>query len=197
MDMQKKSSNGISLVPLETCLFGERTIFLEGEIDDAAAMEFIKKLMVLTVEDKYLPIRIMINTRGGEINSGLLIYDAVATCQTPLKMYCLGKAYSMGAVIFAAAPKGNRYMLANSELMAHEPLLGNLVQGSSSTICSVSEMILETKRRLIQILSKHTGRTEEEIELATGYDHFFRAKEAVVFGFADHIIEFSALISGE
>lgn len=196
MNMQKKSSSGITLIPLESCLLSDRTIFITGNIEEESAIEFVKELMVLIREDDRAPIRIMINTAGGEINSGMLIYDAIVSCQTPLEMYCIGKAFSMGAVIFAAGRKGSRYMLENSELMVHEPLIGNQVGGSSSSIQSISRTLLETKKKLNSILVKHTGRTEEEVEQATGYDHYFKAKEAITFGLADHVIGFTEMVMG-
>lgn len=196
MNMQKKSSSGITLVPLESCLLSDRTIFIAGKIEETSAIEFVKELMVLIREDDRAPIRIMINTAGGEINSGMLIYDAIVSCRTPLEMYCIGKAFSMGAVIFAAGRKGSRYMLENSELMVHEPLIGNQVGGSSSSIQSISRTLLETKKKLNRILAKHTGRTEEEVEQATGYDHYFKAKEAIAFGLADHVIGFTEMVMG-
>ncbi len=196
MNMQKKSSNGITLVPLESCLLSDRTVFITGKIEETSAIEFVKELMVLIREDDKAPIRIMINTVGGEINSGMLIYDAIVSCQTPLEMYCLGKAFSMGAVIFAAGRKGSRYMFKNSELMVHEPLIGNQVGGSSSSIQSISKTLIETKKKLNRILAKHTRRTEEEVEQATGYDHYFQAEEAIAFGLADHVIGFTEMIMG-
>lgn len=196
MNMQKKSSNGITLVPLESCLLGDRTLFVTGEINEGSAIEFVKELMVLIREDDKTPVQIMINTVGGEINSGLLMYDAIASCRTPIETYCLGKAYSMGAVIFAAGKRGSRYMLKNSEIMVHEPLIGNQVGGSSSSIQSISKTLIETKKKLNRILAKHTGRTEEEVEQATGYDHYFQAEEAIAFGLADHVIGFTEMIMG-
>ncbi|MBO5371603.1 MAG: ATP-dependent Clp protease proteolytic subunit [Lachnospiraceae bacterium] len=185
MYTQVKSSNGITLVPMESRLLSDRVIFIEGEINENQAMNFVKALMVLRSEDAKKPIKILINTPGGEVNSGMLMYDVIQSCKTPLEMYCMGKAYSMGAVIFASGNKGKRYMLENSEIMVHEPLLGNRVGGNSSSIKSISESLLETKDKLNKILAKHTGKTEEEVEQATRYDHYFQAEEAVEFGLAD------------
>ena len=138
MYMQERSSQGITLVPLESKLLSKRKIFLEGEINGGLAMEFIRQLMCLVGEDPKAPIRILINSAGGEINSGMLIYDAIQSCKTPLKLYCLGRAYSMAALILASGSPGKRYLFANSELMVHEPLLGNGVSGNSTYIQMVS-----------------------------------------------------------
>lgn len=194
MYTQVKSSNGITLVPMESRLLSDRVIFIEGEINETQAMNFIKSLMILIREDSRKPIKILMNSPGGEVNSGMLMYDVVQSCKTPLEMYCMGKAYSMGAVIFSAGNPGKRYMLENSEIMVHEPLLGNRVGGNSSSIKSISESLLETKDKLNRILAKHTGKSEEEVEQATRYDHYFQAQEAVEFGLADQVIGFGEIL---
>lgn len=114
------------------------------------------------------------------------MYDIIQTSPAPIRMVCMGRAYSMAAVLFASGGHG-RYMLPNSELMLHEPLLGNRVAGNSSSIKSISDTLLETKRRLNRILAKHTGKTEEQIDEATCFDHYFQADESIEFGLCDGI----------
>ena len=99
----------------------------------------------------------------------------------------------MGAVLFSS---GNhwRYMLPHSELMLHEPLLGNRVSGNSSSIQSISESLLETKRRMNQILARHTGKSEEEVEKATSYDHYYSPEESREFGLCDEIVDFNKIM---
>lgn len=193
MDIQVKSSNGITLVPIESQLMSNRKIFIEGEIDTNSACEFIKKVMYLNHESAQKPIDVLINTHGGEINSGLLIYDVIQSSCAPIRMFCIGKAYSMGAVLFACGNHG-RYMLPHAELMIHEPLLGNRVGGNSSSIKSISDSLLETKEKLNQILAKHTGKSKKEIEQATSYDHFFSPEESISFGLCDKIIDFDKVV---
>ena len=106
----------------------------------------------------------------------------------------MGKAYSMAALLFASCSKGQRYMLPHSELMLHEPLLGNRIGGNSSSIKSISESLQETKRKMNQILAKHTGKTEEEVEKATGFDHYFSPEESIAFGLCDEIIGFDKVM---
>lgn len=193
MYVQVKSSNGISLVPVETRLLAKRRIFLEGEINQEMACEFVRRVMILAEEDPEKPIDIMINSPGGEINAGWMLYDVIQSSKTPLRLFCLGRAYSMAAVLFASGKSG-RYMLPNSELMLHEPLLGNRVSGSSSSIKSISDSLLETKRKMNAILVKHTGRTEEEIENVISYDHYFTAEESILFGLCDKIVGFGEMM---
>lgn len=193
MNVLIKSSNGITQVSADSKLLSQRKVFIEGEITPEAACEFIKKIMVLNEEDPSKPIDVLINSPGGEINSGMVMYDVIQASKAPIRMFCIGRAYSMGAVLFACGNHG-RYMLPHSELMLHEPLLGNRVGGNSSSIKSISESLLETKRKMNQILSKHTGKSEEEVEKATNYDHYFSPEESKSFGLCDKIVDFSVIM---
>lgn len=188
-----KSVNGIASVSIEARLLSKRKIFIEGEITSELACCVIKKVMLLITEDKERPIDILINSPGGDINAGLLIYDTIQSCKTPIRLICIGKAYSMAAVLLACGNHG-RYMLPHSELMLHEPLLGNRVEGNSSSIKSISDSLLEIKKKINQILSKHTGKTERQIEKATSYDHYFSPKESIDFGLCDAIIGFDMIM---
>lgn len=193
MNVQVKSSNGITLMSMETKLFAARKVFIEGEINQESACEFVKKIMLLNREDASKPIDVMINSPGGEIKSGLLMYDVIQSSKAPIRMFCIGTAYSMGALLFTCGNHG-RYMLPHSELMLHEPLLGNRVEGNASSIRSISDSLMETRKKINQILAKHTGKTEKEIEEATSYDHYFSAEESVAFCLADDVVSFNKMM---
>ena len=195
MEVLVKSSNGITRVQADSRLLSKRKVFVEGEITPESACEFIKKIMVLNEENSEKPIDVLINSPGGEINSGMLIYDVLQSSKSPIRMFCIGRAYSMGAVLFASGNHG-RYMLPHSELMLHEPLLGNRVAGNSSSIKSISDSLLETKKKMNQILSKHTGRSEEEVEKATSFDHYYSPEESKEFGLCDDIVDFNTIMEG-
>ena len=193
MNVQVKSSNGITLMSMETKLFAARKVFIEGEINQESACEFVKKIMLLNREDASKPIDVMINSPGGEINSGLLIYDVIQSSKAPIRMFCMGMAYSMGALLFACGNHG-RYTLPHSELMLHEPLLANRLEGNASSIRSISDSLMETRKKMNQILAKHTGKTEKEIEEATSYDHYLSPEESIAFGLADEVISFNKMM---
>ena len=193
MNVQVKTSSGITLVPMETRLLANRKVFIEGEINHETACNFMKKIMTLTSEDNRSPIDVLINSPGCEISAGMLMYDIIQASRCPIRMFCVGSAYSMGALLFASGRHG-RYMLPNSELMLHEPLLGNRVGGNASSIRSISDSLLETRKKMNGILVKHTGRSEEEIEKATGYDHYFSPEESVDFGLCDKIVGFDMIM---
>ena len=162
MNVLVKSSSGITQVSADSKLLSQRKVFIEGEISSESACEFIKKILILNEEDTDKPIDVLINSPGGEINSGMAIYDVIQASKAPIRMFCIGRAYSMGAVLFSSGNHG-RYMLPHSELMLHEPLLGNRVSGNSSSIQSISESLLETKRRMNQILARHTGKVKKKL----------------------------------
>ena len=194
MHIQIKSSNGITLMPLETRLLASRKVFIEGEINAVTACEFVKQVLHLNREDVRTPIDVLINSAGGEINSGMLMYDVIQSSKAPIRLFCMGKAYSMAALLFASGAKGSRYMLPHSELMLHEPLLGDRIGGNSSSLKSISDSLQETKRKMNQILAKHTGKSEEEVEKATGFDHYFSPEESISFGLCDEIIGFDRVM---
>lgn len=195
MNVQVKSSNGITLVPMDTRLLAERKVFVEGEITQEKACLFVKQILLLCNEDSSKSIDVLINSPGGEISSGLLMYDCIQSCKTPIRMYCMGTAYSMGALLFASGNHG-RYMFPHSELMLHEPLLGSRVGGNASSIRSISDSLMETRNKMNQILAKHTGKTVMEIEEATRFDHYYSPEESVDFGLADEIVDFNKLMEG-
>ena len=186
-----KNNNGVTQVPLQAKFLGKRCVSISGEINEESAVDFTDKILDLNLESNE-PITVLINSNGGEINSGLLMYDAIVGSKALIRMICRGKAYSMGAVLFACAKE--RYMLPNSELMLHQPMLGGKVSGNASSIKSISDSMLETKKKINKLLSKHTKKTEEEIDEATSFDHYFSPEESIEFNLCDEIIEFSKVI---
>ncbi len=194
MYVQVKSAGGLTLVPVESRLMSTRKLLIEGEITSESAMAFVKNLLILNTENNSdLPIDVIINSPGGEIAAGLMMYDAIQTSKSPVRMFCLGRAFSMAAILFASGTHG-RYLLPHAELMLHEPLVDCKLGGSSSSIRALSDSLIETKKKLNQLLARHTGKTEEEIAKASEYDHFFSAEESIDFGLADEIIGINKLM---
>lgn len=193
MNILVKSSNGITQVSGDSKLLSQRKVFVEGEINAETACEFVKKIMLLNAEDSNKPIDVLINSPGGCINSGMLMYDVIQASKAPIRTYCIGRAYSMGAILLACGNHG-RFILPHGEVMIHEPLLGNRVGGNSSSIKSISESLLETKRKMNQILAKHTGQSEQTVEEATSFDHYFDPEESLKFGLVDEIVDFGKLM---
>ncbi len=195
MVTQVRSAAGVHLVPIQTVHLDKRRIFIEGQITMESACDFANQVMLLC-DGSQEPIHVFIDSPGGEVKAGLMMYDIIQSCPAPMRMYCRGTAYSMAALLFASGCHG-RYMLPNSELMLHEPLLSGGVQGSASSIKSISEGILAVRAKLNAILAKHTGKNVEQIEKATGYDHYFSAEESLAFGLADGIVGYDRMMGGD
>lgn len=195
MHTQVKTANGIALIPLETRHLAKRRVLIKGKIDMEAACEFADKIMLLNDESREEPIDVYITSGGGEIRAGMMMYDVVQSSPAPVRMFCRGVAHSMAAVLFACGRHG-RYLLPNSELMLHEPLLGNAVRGNVTSIRTISDELMQVNAQMNELLAKHTGKTLEEIEKATSYDHFFTAEESVEFGLADAVINFEQMMGG-
>lgn len=165
--------------------FTKSRLYLVGEIDQRMAMDFVAAMSVLADEQK--DVEIIINSPGGEVSAGLIIYDIIQSYKHRISMYCTGIAASMGAVIFAGGQKGRRFILPHSKVMIHEPLIAGGMGGSATTIEKTAQTILETKSVLSKILSHHTGKTVEQINEATLFDNYMSAEEAIRFGICDDI----------
>ena len=188
----ERTSGGISEIGLSSKLLADRLIFLTGEINHDSANDVLQKILYLRRQDAKKPIAVIVNSYGGLVEAGLMIYDIIRGSRTPIYTVCCGCAYSMAAVIAAAGHK--RYILPNSKLMCHEPRVSTGADGSSSTMKSISDGLIETKRKMDRILAELTGREEKEIAEATSYDHYFTAEEAVDFGLCDKIITIDEML---
>ena len=183
----KKAYNGIREVQLRTEHLTNRKVFLTGGIDSELADEFLQQMMFLAQEGK-APVDVYINSLGGEIEAGLMIYDILQGIGIPTNLICTGTAASMAAIILASGEKGRRFILPHSKTMIHEPLLRGGVGGSATSIRNLSESILETRDLVNNLLAEHTGRSLAEVNEATSYDHYMNAEESIAFGLCDKII---------
>lgn len=182
-----ESAHGTREVSLITHHLMDRIIFLTGEINSDMANDFLSQYLYLEGESDE-PITIYVNSGGGEVNAGLMIYDVIQSSKHKINMICTGMAASMAAVLLAGGQKGRRYILPHSKMMIHEPLIANGVGGSATSIRNISDSILETKHITNSLLAKHTGKTEDEIDKATAFDNYMNAEEAVKFGLCDSVI---------
>ena len=155
--IEVEGAQGTRVVSLNTRHLMNRCIFLSGDINSDMANDFLSELLFLEQDND--PITIYINSPGGEVNAGLMIYDAIQGSNLKIDMICTGRAASMAAGILAAGQKGRRYIFPHSKVMIHEPLIANGVGGSATSIKNISESILETKEIVNGILAKHTGKS--------------------------------------
>ncbi len=183
--IEVESTYGTRVVSLATRHLMNRNIFLVGSIDSDLANNFLSQLMYLEESDE--PVNVYINSPGGEVNAGLMIYDAIQASKLPINMICTGMAASMAAIIFACGQKGRRYIFPHGKVMIHEPAITNGVGGCASSIKSISDSIMETRKILSTILAKHTGKTVAAINKATSFDNTMNAEKAIKFGLCDSI----------
>lgn len=191
LNVIKKTNSGIQSLSLDAVLLDKRMIFL-NEITTESVQLLIKQLLYLESLDEREPVRLIIDSQGGEVNAGLMLYDQLHGMKMPVKMYCTELAASMAAVILAGGAPGCRFILKHSKVMIHEPLIppssGGLY-GSASSIAKSAESVMQTKRNLVELLAKDTDRSIEEIEKAVLFDNFMDAEEAVAFGICDAVVD--------
>ena len=156
-------------------------------IDDAVANFTIQQLLYLQYENRTQEIHFYINSPGGSVTATLALYDTMQFLECPIATYCVGSAYSGAAVLLAGGAKGKRYALPHARVMLHQPL--GQVGGQASDVDIYIKEVLTHKDALNRILSRHTGRTVEEIDAETERDHFFSADEAKAFGLIDEVLE--------
>ena len=168
-------------------LLKDRIIFIGTPIDDQIANLVIAQMIFLEGEDPDRDINLYIHSPGGMVTAGLAIYDTMQFVKCPVSTLCMGQAASMGAVLLAAGAAGKRYVLPNSRIMIHQPLGGT--QGQATDIEIYTKEMLKMREQLNVILSKHTGRTLEQIDKDTDRNNFMSADEAKAYGIVDEIIQ--------
>jgi ATP-dependent Clp protease protease subunit len=166
-------------------LLKERIVFIGTPIDDAIASLVIAQLLFLESEDPDKDINLYINSPGGNVSSGLAIYDTIQYIRPDVATICIGLAASMGAVLLTGGTKGKRSGLPNSRIMIHQPWGG--VQGTASDISIQAEEILRTKKRLNEILAHHCGQPLDVIERDTDRDRYMSSEEAKAYGLIDTV----------
>lgn len=193
METVIKSVSGYQTVSVEALLNSKRTITINGEINDESAMAVVKQVAHLAQEDSSRNIKIFINSCGGDIDSGMVIYDVLQSCPAPIQVYCIGKAYSMAAILLCCGKDG-RYILPHSKVMIHEPRVFSGIGGKTSSIQTMADSMMRVKEDMIAILVKHTGQPREKLDEMTKTDTYFSAEEAVAFGLADKVVDFAEVL---
>ncbi|MCL5410815.1 MAG: ATP-dependent Clp endopeptidase proteolytic subunit ClpP [Patescibacteria group bacterium] len=182
----EKTFQGERAYDIYSRLLKDRIIFLGGSINDAVASTVIAQLLFLESEDSKKDIQMYINSPGGEVYSGMAIYDTMNYVKSPISTICVGLAASMAAFLLAGGEKGKRFSLPNSRILIHQPMGGT--QGQASDIKIQAEEILRIREEMNKILSKNTGQPLEVIEKDTDRDFYMKAIEAKKYGIIDKVI---------
>jgi ATP-dependent Clp protease, protease subunit len=168
-------------------LLKERIIILSDEVNSVTASLVTAQLLFLEAEDPDKDIQFYINSPGGEIHSGLMIYDTMQYIKADVQTICLGMAASMGAFLLASGAPGKRFALPNAEIMIHQPSGG--AQGQAADIRIAAEHIMKSRDRLNRILAERSHQPIEKIAADTDRDNWMTADEAMQYGLIDHIME--------
>lgn len=183
----EKSGREERVFDIYSRLLKDRIIFLGTQVNDDIANSLVAQMLYLNFEDPKSDIHMYINSPGGSVSAGLAIYDTMQFVSCDVATYCIGQAASMGAVLLAAGAAGKRHALPNARVMIHQPLAG--MQGTASDILIHAKEFKNVKKRLNDILIKHTGQTLEKIEADTDRDRFMTAEEAAEYRLIDKVIE--------
>ncbi len=167
-------------------LLKERVVFLVGPVEDHMANLIVAQLLFLESENPDKDIHLYINSPGGSVTAGLSIYDTMQFIKSDVSTICVGQAASMGALLLAGGESGKRFALPHSRVMVHQPSAG--YQGQATDISIHAQEVLEMKRRLNEIMSKHTGQPVERIEQDLERDNFMSAEAAVEYGLIDTVL---------
>jgi len=182
----EQSGRGERAYDIYSRLLKERIIFLVGAINDGMANLVVAQLLFLESENPDKEIHFYINSPGGSVSAGMAIYDTMQFIKPDVSTLCTGLAASMGSFLLAAGAKGKRFCLPNSRVMIHQPSGG--FQGQASDIEIQAREVLYLKKRLNEMLAKHTGQPIEAIERDSDRDRFMSAEDAVKYGLIDRVL---------
>ena len=182
-----QTSRGERNYDIYSRLLKDRIIFLGEEVTDVSANLIAAQLLFLESEDPGKDIHLYINSPGGSVTAGMVIYDTMQYIKCDVSTICMGLAASMGAFLLAGGAKGKRMALPNAEIMIHQPSGG--AQGQATEIDIVAQQILKTRHKLNSILAQNTGQTLETIARDTERDNYMTAQEAMAYGLIDSVIE--------
>jgi ATP-dependent Clp protease protease subunit len=184
---ENKSETPISKV-LEKKFLKERKVFLWGQVDDKSARYVMDRLLYLEFEDPGKDITFYINSPGGIVTSGMVIYDTIKMISSPVSTVCMGLAASMGSILLSAGEKGKRFVYPNGRVMIHQPSIGGIT-GTASDLEITAKEIKKTKELGARLLSENCGQPYKKIMTDFDRDFWLDAKEAVEYGIVDGVMD--------
>jgi ATP-dependent Clp protease protease subunit len=182
------TGRGERMYDIYSRLLKDRVIFLGGGIGDDNANVIIAQMLFLSNEDPKSDIHFYINSPGGSISAGLAVYDTMQFVRPKVSTYCVGIAASMAAWLLAAGAEGQRYMLPNSRVLLHQPLIGGMMEGTATDLGIHAQEMIATRKRMYQILAEHTGQPTDRIERDCDRDKWLDADASKEYGLVDDIL---------
>ena len=174
---------------LEKYFIKTRSVHLWGSVDDKSAKDVVNKMLLLDADKSGEEIKFYINSPGGVVTSGMVIYDVMRMLKSPVTTICMGLAASMGSILLSGGVKGKRSIFPHGEVMIHQPSLGGSIQGVSADLEIQAKQTKRVKDLGAKILAENTGKTIERIMKDFDRDYWMDAKEAIEYGIVDQIIE--------
>ena len=174
---------------LEKYFFDRREVYLWGVVDDKSARETVSKFMLLEADKPGEEIRFYINSPGGVVTSGMVMYDTMRMMKSPVSTICMGLAASMGSILLSGGVKGKRFIYPHGEVMIHQPSLGGYIRGVSADLEIQAVQTKKVKEIGAKILAQNCGKTMEQIMKDFDRDYWMDAKEAIEYGIVDGIVE--------
>lgn len=184
---EQKSS--LLLKKQEQLFLEKRSVYLWGMVDDKSARDIVNKLLILEADKPGEEIKFFINSPGGVVTSGMVIYDTIEMISSPVSTICMGLAASMGSILLSVGAKGRRFVYPHGEIMIHQPSIGGYFQATSADIEIQAEQIEKTKLMGAQLLAKNCGKTVEQVLKDFDRDFYMDAEQAVTYGIVDAVLE--------
>lgn len=185
----EKTGRGERSYDIYSRLLRDRIVFIGGQVDDDMANLVVAQLLFLSNEDSDAEIHIYVNSPGGGVSAGLAIFDTMQFIRPPVATYCVGMAASMAAVLLVGGTKGRRFILPNSRVLIHQPLIHGVLTGPATELDIEAREIIRLRKRIYEILSHGTGQTVEQIERDCDRNKWLEANQAVEYGCVDRILE--------
>ena len=184
-----QSDLGMLNKKLERYFFEKRSVYLWGVVDDKSAKDVVSKLLLLDADKPGEEIKFYINSPGGVVTSGMVMYDTMQMIESPVSTICMGLVASMGSILLSGGVKGRRFIFPHGEVMIHQPSLGGYIQGVSADLEIQAEQTRRVKEIGAGILAKNCGKTVEQIMRDFDRDYWMDAKQSIEYGIADQLIE--------
>jgi ATP-dependent Clp protease protease subunit len=185
----EKSGRGERAYDIYSRLLKDRIVLLGGPVTDESANIIIAQMLFLSNDQPKSDIQFYINSPGGSVSAGMGIMDTMRFLRCDVATTCIGMAASMGACLLAAGTKGKRYVLQNSQVMLHQPLIGGVLQGPATDLSIEAQHLLRLRNRLYKLMAEFTGKTFEVIHRDFDRNKWLFAEEAVAYGAADKILD--------
>ena len=173
---------------LEKYFFETRSVYLWGVVEDKSAKDVVSKMLLLEADKPGEEIKFYINSPGGVVTSGMVIYDTMRMLKSPVSTICMGLAASMGSILLSGGKKGSRFIYPSGEVMIHQPSLGGYIRGVSTDLEIQARQTKRVKDMGARILAENCGKTPEQIIKDFDRDYWMDAREAIDYGIVDKIV---------